>query len=164
MTNMLLDPLGAGSPARIINVASAAHGGAHIDFDDLEGQRAYQGSRAYSQSKLANILFTYELARRLAGTGITVNCVNPGVIATRLLADYMGVPLAGRALASTFGAKPEQGAETILYLAASPEVQEVTGKYFENRRPVRSSRESYDEATARRVWEISAEMTGLTSA
>jgi NAD(P)-dependent dehydrogenase (short-subunit alcohol dehydrogenase family) len=164
LANLLLDQLRAGSPSRIINVASAAHAGAHIEFGDLQGQRSYQGSRAYSQSKLANILFTYELARRLAGSRITVNCLHPGVIATQLLADYMGVPVAERAVARTFGAKPEQGAETVVYLATSPEVQAITGKYFENRRPVRSSRESYDEATARRLWEISAEMTGLTSA
>ena len=164
LANLLLDRLRAGSPSRIINVASAAHDGAQIDFEDLQGHRSYNGSRAYSQSKLANILFTYELARRVAGSGITVNCLHPGVIGTRLLADYMGVPLAGRALASTFGAKPERGAETIIYLATSPEAENVTGRYFENKRPVRSSRESYDEATARRLWEISADMTGLTSA
>jgi NAD(P)-dependent dehydrogenase (short-subunit alcohol dehydrogenase family) len=164
LTNLLLDKLRASSPARIINVASAAHAGAQIHFEDLQGQRSYQGSRAYSQSKLANILFTYELARRLTGSGITANCLHPGVIGTRLLADYMGVPLAGRALASTFGAKPERGAETIIYLATSPEAADITGKYFEDKKPVRSSRESYDEATARRLWEVSAGMTGLTSA
>jgi NAD(P)-dependent dehydrogenase (short-subunit alcohol dehydrogenase family) len=164
LTNLLLDQLRAGAPARIINVASAAHAGARIDFEDLQGNRSYQGSRAYSQSKLANILFTYELARRLTGSGITVNCLHPGVIATRLLADYIGVPLAGRALASTFGAKPELGADTVIYLATSPELEDVSGKYFENTRPIRSSRESYDEATARRLWDVSAAMTGLTSA
>jgi NAD(P)-dependent dehydrogenase (short-subunit alcohol dehydrogenase family) len=164
LANLLLDQLRAGSPSRIINVASAAHAGAHLDFEDLQGHQSYDGNRAYSQSKLANILFTYELARRLVGSGITVNCLHPGVIGTRLLADYMGLPLAGRALASTFGAKPERGAETIIYLATSPEAEDVTGRYFENKRPVRSSRESYDEATARRLWEISAGMTGLTSA
>jgi NAD(P)-dependent dehydrogenase (short-subunit alcohol dehydrogenase family) len=163
LANLLLDQLRAGSPSRIVNVASAAHAGAHIEFSDLEGQRAYRGGRAYSQSKLANILFTYELARRLAGSGITVNCLHPGVIATQLLADYMGVPLAGRAPASTFGAKPAEGAETVIYLASSPEVEGVSGKYFENRRPIHSSRESYDEVTARRLWTISAQMTGLTS-
>ena len=162
LTNLLLDQLRAGSPSRIINVASGAHGGAHIDFGDLQGERAYHGSRAYSQSKLANILFTYELARRLDGSGVTANCLHPGVIGTRLLADYMGVPFAGRALASTFGAKPEQGAETILYLATSPDVEAVSGKYFENKRPVRSSSQSYDVGTARRLWEVSAGMTGLT--
>ncbi|HYF40693.1 MAG TPA: SDR family oxidoreductase [Gemmatimonadales bacterium] len=164
LTNLLLDQLRAGAPSRIVNVSSGAHSGARIDFEDLQGSRSYSGNRAYSQSKLANILFTYELARRLQGSGVTANCLHPGVIATRLLAEYMGVPFAGRALASTFGAKPEQGAQTIIYLATSPEVESVSGKYFENARAVRSSRESYDEATARRLWELSAEMTDLTSA
>ena len=163
LTNLLLDRLRAGAPSRIINVSSGAHAGAHIDFDDLQGSRGYQGGRAYGQSKLANILFTYELARRLEGSGITVNCLHPGVIATKLLADYMGVPFAAGAVASTFGAKPERGAETSIYLATSPAVEGVSGKYFENRRQVRSSRESYDEAAARRLWEVSERMTGLSS-
>ena len=163
LTNLLLDQLKAGAPSRIINVSSGAHAGSRIDFDDLQGLRSYHGSRAYGQSKLANILFTYELARRLAGSGITVNCLHPGVIATGLLAEYMGAPRVGRALASTFGAKPERGAQTSIYLATSPEVEGVTGKYFENRREVRSSRESYDEAAARRLWEVSESITGLSS-
>jgi retinol dehydrogenase-14 len=163
LTNLLLDQLKAGAPSRIINVSSGAHTGATLNFDDLQGEQAYNGSRAYSQSKLANILFTYELARRLQGTGVTVNCLHPGVIATKLLADYVGVPVAGRALARTFGARPDQGAETSIYLATSPEVEEVTGKYFEGKRERRSSRESYDEAAARRLWEISVRLTGLSS-
>lgn len=163
LTSLLLDRLRAGAPARIINVSSGAHAGAHIKFDDLQGSHGYQGGRAYGQSKLANILFTYELARRLEGSRITVNCLHPGVIATKLLADYMGVPFAERAVASTFGAKPERGAETSIYLATSPAVEGVSGKYFQNRKEVRSSRESYDEAAARRLWEVSASMTGLSS-
>lgn len=163
LTNLLLDQLKAGAPSRIINVSSGAHSGATLDFEDLQRERAYSGSRAYSQSKLANILFTYELARRLIGTDVVANCLHPGVIATKLLGDYMGVPVAGRALARTFGATPEQGAETSIYLATSPEVERVTGKYFEKRRERRSSRESYDEAAARRLWEISERLTGLAS-
>ena len=163
LTNLLLDQLKAGAPSRIINVSSGAHGGATLDFDNLQGERAYSGNRAYSQSKLANILFTYELARRLQGTGVTANCLHPGVIATKLLADYVGVPVAGRALARTFGARPSQGAETSIYLATSPEVEGVTSKYFEGRRERRSSRESYDEAGARRLWEISERLTGVAS-
>ena len=161
-TNLLLDCLRAGAPSRIINVSSGAHSGSQLDFADLQGERSYDGNRAYSQSKLANILFTYELARRLRGTGVTANCLHPGVIATRLLADYMGVPAAGGALARTFGAKPEKGAETIVYLASSQEVEGVTGKYFVNKRPVTSSRESYDEAAARRLWEVSERLTGIS--
>jgi NAD(P)-dependent dehydrogenase (short-subunit alcohol dehydrogenase family) len=161
-TNLLLDPLRAAAPSRIINVSSGAHSGSHLDFADLQGERRYDGNRAYSQSKLANILFTYELARRLRGTGVTANCLHPGVIATRLLADFMGVPAAGGALARTFGAKPEKGAETIVYLASSHEVEGVTGKYFVNQRPVASSRESNDEAAARRLWEVSEQLTGIS--
>jgi retinol dehydrogenase-14 len=163
LTNLLLDRLRAGAPSRIINVSSGAHAGASIDFDDLQGERGYSANRAYSQSKLANILFTYELARRLAGTGVTANCLHPGVIATKLLADYMGVPVAGGALARTFGAKPEDGAATSIYLATSAEIEGVTGKYFERKQPRRSSRESYDEAAARRLWEVSERLTGLST-
>jgi len=163
LTLLLLDQLKAGAPARVINVTSGAHSGATIDFDDLQKERRYDPNRAYAQSKLANILFTYELARRLAGSGVTVNCLHPGVIATGLLADYMGVPLAGPALARTFGATPEEGARTSIYLASSPEVERITGQYFVNSKIRDSSRESYDEASARRLWEVSERMTGLPS-
>jgi len=162
LTNLLLDPLKKAAPSRIINVSSGAHNGSHLDFADLQGERGYDGNRAYSRSKLANILFTYELARRLRGSGVTANCLHPGVIATRLLANYMGMPAAGGALARTFGAKPEKGADTIVYLASSPEVAGISGKYFVNKRPVTSSRESYDEAAARRLWEVSEQLTGLS--
>jgi NAD(P)-dependent dehydrogenase (short-subunit alcohol dehydrogenase family) len=163
LTNLLLNPLQAGAPSRIINVSSGAHAGATLDFDDLQGERGYNATSAYSQSKLANILFTYELSRRLRGTGVTANCLHPGVIGTKLLADYMGVPVAGGALARTFGATPEQGADTIIFLASSPEVEGVSGEYFERRRPRRSSPESYNEAAARRLWQVSEQLTGLSS-
>jgi retinol dehydrogenase 14 len=163
LTNLLLDRLKSGSPARIINVSSAAHGGADLNFHDLQGERGYDGSQAYSQSKLANVLFTYELARRLRGSGVTANCLHPGVIATKLLADYMGVPVAGGALARTFGASPAKGAETVVYLASSPEVEGVSGRYFVNRKAVASSRQSYDEVAARRLWEISEQLTGSST-
>jgi NAD(P)-dependent dehydrogenase (short-subunit alcohol dehydrogenase family) len=162
-TNLLLDPLKAGAPSRIINVSSGAHAGARLDFGDLQGERHYDPNRAYSQSKLANLLFTYELARRLGVSGVTVNALHPGVIATNLLANYMGIPVVGPALASTFGATPEQGSKTSIYLAASPAVEGVTGKYFVREKPAASSRESHDEAAARRLWEISERLTGLTS-
>jgi NAD(P)-dependent dehydrogenase (short-subunit alcohol dehydrogenase family) len=163
LTNLLLDRLEAGAPSRIINVSSGAHSGASLDFDDLQNDRSYQPGRAYSQSKLANLLFTYELARRVGVSGVTVNAVHPGVIATKLLADYMGVPVAGAALARTFGARPQEGAETIIYLASSPEVQGVTGKYFSRKKPVASSRESHDEASARRLWQVSERLAGLAT-
>jgi NAD(P)-dependent dehydrogenase (short-subunit alcohol dehydrogenase family) len=162
LTNLLLPQLQAGAPSRIINVSSGAHTHATLDFDDLQAERGYQPKPVYSRSKLANILFTYELSRRLTGTGVTANCLNPGVVATRMLADYMGVPLAGAALARTFGAKPEEGAQTSIYLASAPEVESVTGKYFERKQPIASSRASYDEAAARRLWEVSERLTGLS--
>jgi NAD(P)-dependent dehydrogenase (short-subunit alcohol dehydrogenase family) len=162
LTNLLLPQLRAGAPSRIINVSSGAHIHATLDFDDLQAERGYKPKQVYSRTKLANILFTYELSRRLRGTGATANCLNPGVVATRMLADYMGVPLAGAALASTFGAKPEEGAQTSIYLASSPGVESVTGKYFERKQATSSSRASYDEAAARRLWEVSERLTTLS--
>jgi retinol dehydrogenase 12 len=162
LTNLLLPQIKAGAPSRIINVSSGAHTHAAMDFDDLQAQRSYQPKSVYGRSKLANILFTYELSRRLAGTGVTVNCLNPGVVATRMLADYMGVPLAGPALARTFGATPEEGAATSIYLASSPELEFVTGKYFERKQPTTSSPASHDEAEARRLWEMSERLAGLS--
>ena len=164
LTNLLLDRLTAGAPARIVNVSSGAHQGGTIDFADLQSERRYDSVRVYGRTKLANVLFTYELARRLRGTGVTANCLHPGVIATRLLADYMNVPLVGGAIARTFGGSPEAGAETSIHLAASPEVEGVTGKYFVERRATRSSRASYDEELQHRLWEVSAQLTALAGA
>ncbi len=161
LTNLLLPELEAGAPSRIINVTSGAHTHATMDFDDLQAEHGYQPKQVYSRSKLANVLFTYELSRRLGSIDVTANCLNPGVVATRMLADYTGVPFGGGALARTFGATPEQGAETSIYLAVSPEVERVTGKYFERKREIPSSRESYDEAAARRLWEVSERLTSL---
>jgi NAD(P)-dependent dehydrogenase (short-subunit alcohol dehydrogenase family) len=166
LTNLLLEQLEAGAPSRIINVSSGAHAGARIDFGDLQGERGYDPGRAYSHTKLANLLFTYELARRLSVTGVTgvtVNALHPGVIATNLLANYMGVPVVGSALDRTFGATPEEGAETSIYLAASPAVEGITGKYFVRKKPAASSRESHDAAAARRLWEVSERLTRLSS-
>jgi NAD(P)-dependent dehydrogenase (short-subunit alcohol dehydrogenase family) len=158
LTSLLLPQLKAGAPSRIINVSSGAHTHAEIDFDDLQAERGYDPKQVYSQWKLANILFTYELARRLRGSGLTANALNPGVVATRMLADYMGgAPADG--VGSSFGATPEEGAETSVYLATSAEVDGVTGKYFERKHVRRSSRGSYDEAAARRLWEVSEQLT-----
>ncbi len=163
LTNLLLDQLRAGAPSRVITVSSTTHHGAVIDFDDLQSARAYDSAEVYAVTKLMNVLFTYELARRLQGTGVTANCLHPGAVATKLLADYMRVPLVGGALARTFGASPEAGADTVVYLAASPEVERVSGKYFSNRRQARSSPASYDETLARQLWEVSERLTGLGS-
>ncbi len=161
LTNLLLEPLRAGAPSRIVMVTSTTHHGAEIDFDDLQSERSYNAEDVYAVTKLMNLLFTYELARRLRGSGVTANALHPGAVATRLLADYMRVPLARVALARTFGASPEQGADTVVYLASAPDVAVTTGKYFTNRQETRSSPASYDEQVARHLWEVSAELTGL---
>ncbi|MBA3345756.1 MAG: SDR family oxidoreductase [Gemmatimonadales bacterium] len=164
LTDLLLEPLRAGAPSRVVSVSSGAHFGATMDFDDLQSERSYSPGRVYAMTKLANILFTRELARRVQQSGITANCLHPGVVATKLLADYMNVPLVGGAMARTFGAKPERGAQTIIYLASSPEVNGVTGKYFQNRRPARPSSEASDDSLARRLWEVSERLTSLARA
>jgi NAD(P)-dependent dehydrogenase (short-subunit alcohol dehydrogenase family) len=164
LTNLLLDRLAAGAPARVVNVSSGAHQGGTIDFADLQSERRYDPVRVYGRTKLANVLFTYELARRIRATGVTANCLHPGVIATQLLADYMNVPLVGGAVARTIGADPAEGADTMVYLAASPEVATVTGRYFVGRRESRSSPASYDEAVQRRLWAESTRLTSLADA
>ncbi len=161
LTNLLLDAVKAGAPSRIVNVSSGAHQGGRIDFDDLQSQRRYEPIRVYSMTKLANLLFTHELALRLEGTAVTVNAVHPGVITTRLLANYLDLPVAGAVVSSAFGGNPKRGAETPIYLAASPEVAGITGGYFVNRQESRSSAASYDEAAARRLWDLSARLTGI---
>ncbi len=158
LTNLLLPVIKASAPARIINVSSSAHLRASMNFDDLEGEKHYNGFNAYSLSKLENILFTYELARKLEGSGVTVNCFHPGVVRTNLGRDSTGLlPLFFRAMRA-FLLSPEQGAETGVYLAASKEVENVTGKYFAKKRVTKSSSESYDEDKARKLWKISEKL------
>ena len=161
LTNLLLGPLKAGAPSRIVNVSSGAHQGGRIDFDALQSERHYEPIRTYSMTKLANLHFTYELARRLEGTGVTVNALHPGVVSTKLLASYLDVPLVGGTVARAFGSDPEEGAETSIYLAASPEVADITGGYFVGSQLSRSSAASHDESVARRLWTVSETMTGL---
>jgi retinol dehydrogenase 14 len=161
LTNLLLDALEANAPSRIVNVASGDHGNGTIGFDDLQGEKGYKGAKAYSQSKLANVLFTYELARRLEGSGVTANCLHPGVVGTNLGSGVSGVfGLMVRALTPLMKS-PERGAETSVYLASSPEVEALSGRYFVKKAEARSSRVSYDERLARRLWEVSAELTNL---
>jgi NAD(P)-dependent dehydrogenase (short-subunit alcohol dehydrogenase family) len=160
LTRLLLDTLKASAPARIINVASNAHHGARINFVDVQGEHHYGGWRAYCQSKLANILFTYELASRLEGTGITANAVHPGFVATGFGRNNRGLVALFMRLAQLTALSPERGAETLIYLAASPEVAGVTGKYFVNKRPVQSSPMSYHAATAQRLWQLSEQLVG----
>jgi NAD(P)-dependent dehydrogenase (short-subunit alcohol dehydrogenase family) len=161
-THLLLDTLKATPSARIVNVASDAHRKAQFDFADPQGAHRYRGWRAYCQSKLANLLFTYELARRLAGTGITANAVHPGFVATGFGHNNHGLVALGVWLAQFTALTPEQGAETLIYLATSPEVAGVTGTYFVKKRSVESSAASYDQAAAQRLWQLSAELTGLS--
>ena len=157
LTHLLLDVLQASAPARIVNVSSQTHQWGRIDFDDLQGEKQYDPQAAYMQSKLANVLFTYELARRLQGSGVTANCLHPGGIRTRLNANYAG--RAGAAEASA--AELQRGAQTSIYLATSPEVEGVSGKYFVNQQQTRSSAASYDQHLAQRLWQISTDLTGL---
>jgi NAD(P)-dependent dehydrogenase (short-subunit alcohol dehydrogenase family) len=160
-TNLLLDVLKASAPSRIVNVSSGDHSNATIDFDDLQGENGYKGAKAYSQSKLATVLFTYELARRLEGTGVTANCLHPGVVGTNLGSGVSGVfGFMVRALTPLM-LSPEKGAETSIYLASSPEVESLSGRYFVKKAEARSSDVSYDERLARRLWEVSAELTNL---
>lgn len=161
LTRLLLDILQASAPARVVNVASASHHGAHIDFEDLQGERKYRGMRAYGQAKLAMVLFTYELARRLEGTGVTVNALHPGFVATNIGQNNGCLFKLISPLMKLIARRPEEGAQTSIYLASSPEVSDVTGKYFVDEKAVPSDPASYDEALAKRLWEVSAVMTGL---
>jgi NAD(P)-dependent dehydrogenase (short-subunit alcohol dehydrogenase family) len=131
-----------------------------IHFDDLQGENKYGGFAAYANSKLANVLFTYELARRLEGTGVTANCLHPGPVATGL---FRNLPKPIEALIKLVTISPDKGAETSVYLASSPEVEGATGKYFAKKRERRTSKESYNEEAAHRLWEVSEKMTGVSS-
>lgn len=159
LTNLLLDRLKASAPARIINVASNSHRGQHLDFDHLELKRGYNPIRAYGRSKLANLYFTYELARRLEGTGVTANALHPGFVATNMAANNGWLVRLFLSLVHLNSLTPEQGARTVVYLASSPDVERVSGKYFVRERQVASDPVSYDGAVAKRLWEISEKMT-----
>lgn len=155
LVNGLLDLLRASSPSRVVVVASAAHRRGTIDFADLQGERRYGGWKAYAQSKLANVLFAAELARRLPAAEVTANSLHPGVVATKLLLRGI-VP---GWLASPWTITPEEGARTPLYVATAPGLEGVTGKYFDDCRPTEPSPEARDEAVAARLWTISEELT-----
>ena len=163
LTNLLLDKLKASAPARIVNVSSESHESAYIKMDDLQLEKKYRLMRAYGQSKLALVLFTYELARRLQGTGVTANCLHPGFVATNI--GQSGVGRVGRSIVklifSSLGISPEEGAKTSIYLASSPDIEGVTGKYFVKSIPVRSAPISYDESLQRQLWEESAKLVNL---
>ena len=161
LTDSLLDTIKASAPARIINVSSNAHASGKIEFDNLQGERVFR-PRAYDNSKLANILFTMELARRLEGSGVTVNTLHPGLVATgfaknngRVIAALVGLitPLVARS--------PAKGAETSIYLASSPHVEGMTGRYFHDSHVIPTAPQATDRAVARKLWDVSAEMVHL---
>lgn len=160
LTDLLLNLLRTSAPSRIIVTSSMVHKWSEINFEDLEGNRHYDMDQAYNQSKLANVLFTYELARRLNGTGVTVNSYEPGMTVTEFGSEYTGFKRFMNKLWQPFMAKPEEAAETAVYLASSPEVAGVTGKHFVRKQVVRSSKASYDVKVAQQLWEVSEEMVG----
>ena len=159
LTSLLLDLLKASAPARIVTVSSNSQAAGKLDFTDLQGERRYSGQQAYSQSKLANVMFTYELARRLGGTGVTATVLHPGVVRTAFAAEDPS-PLAKVMITVSrpFLRTPAQGAATSIYLASASEVEGVTGQYFAHRRPTTSSKASYDTTAAARLWDTSARL------
>ena len=163
LTDLLLDRLREGAGARVVTVSSAAQSMGTIDFADLQGERDYNGQRAYNQSKLANVMFTYELARRLAGSPVTANVLHPGVVRTNFGREDSGgwmrvmLPILRPILKS-----PSRGAATSIYLASSPEVEGVTGRYYANEKPKSSSKASQDTAIAARLWAVSAELVATS--
>ena len=165
LTNLLLDRLKQSAPTRVVTVSSHAQAMGRIDFDDLQGERSYSGARAYNQSKLANVLFTYELARRLRANSVTANALHPGVVRTSFgaedpaLVQRLFIPFLLH-----FMKTPAQGAATSIYLASAPDLEQVTGRYFADSTPKRSSERSYDAAAATRLWQVSANLVGLTTA
>jgi len=158
LTILLLDVLKTSGASRVINVSSMAHQGARINFDDLQFEKNYQGMTAYGQSKLANVLFTYELARKLEGTRVTANALHPGFVNTGFAKNNNWIVKAGMALLRPIQRSPEKGAQTSIHLAASSELDGVTGKYFVDSKAVPSDPASYNRASAERLWQISLEM------
>jgi len=158
LTNLLLPVLKASTPARVVIVSSAAQAQGRINFEDLQSEQHYREIRVYNQSKLANVFFTYELARRLAGTGVTANVLEPGFVKTNMAVPF---PFS---LFSLMRVSAEQGAQTAIYLASSPDVEGVSGKYFNHKAvDTDSSKVSYDESVAQRLWQVSAELTQLAT-
>jgi len=165
LTNLLLDRLKASAPARVVTVSSGAQSMGRIDFDDLQGALNYSGQRAYNQSKLANIMFTNELARRLDGAGVTATSVHPGVVRTNFGAEdqawfFTIISRVVRPLLKT----PAQGAQTPIYLASSPAVAGVSGQFFANRKPKTANKVAYDTAMTARLWQVSADLVGMSPA
>jgi NAD(P)-dependent dehydrogenase (short-subunit alcohol dehydrogenase family) len=161
VTEGLRERLQASAPARIINTSSSAHRGARLDFEDLQLVKDFSAMKAYSRSKLCNILFTRELARRLHGTGVTANCLHPGFVATRFGDQSGGLISRFIGLAKLFAISPGKGAETLVYLASSPDVAETTGAYFYKCRPITPSQAALDDRDAMLLWERSEDLAGF---
>ena len=165
LTNLLLDRLHGAGAARVVTVSSNAQSLGRIDFDDLQGERSYSGARAYNQSKLANVLFAYELARRLDGSSVTSNALHPGVVRTSFGAeDPAGVQRFLVPFMRPFMKSPTRGAATSIYVASAPELQHVTGRFFADGKEKKSAERSYDTAVAARLWRVSADLVGLSGA
>ena len=161
LTCTLIDRLKAAAPSRIVSTASDAHRGARLDFTDLRGEKGYDGYKAYGRSKLCNILFTRELARRLAGTGLTANCLHPGFVATRFGDQAGGVMSLVIRAAKLFAISPQKGADTIVHLASSPEAAGSSGGYFYKCLPATPTAEARDDAAAARLWAESVRIAGV---
>jgi NAD(P)-dependent dehydrogenase (short-subunit alcohol dehydrogenase family) len=161
VTNLLIERLKARPGSRIVSTASDAHKRAKLDFDDLQSEKGYSGFGEYGRSKLMNILFTRELARRLAGSGVTANCLHPGFVATRFADTSGGLTSLVVRGAKRFALTPEEGAKTIIYLASSPEVEGISGKYFYKCKQVMPTAEAQNDADAQRLWDISAQLSGV---
>lgn len=160
LTNLLLDMLKASAPARIVNVSSEAQGLGKINFDDIQAKRSYSGFGIYSQSKLANVMFTYALDRRLAGSNVTVNALHPGFVNSGFGSNSSNAVMRGVFSVIKLAAiTPERGADTVIYLASDPAVAKVSGKYFAKRKEQRTSAASYDQAAQERLWQVSEQMT-----
>jgi len=163
LTNLLLPLLRNSAPARVVSTSSGAHTRGRINLDDLQGARKYGGWKAYAQAKLANIIFTYELSRKLSGSEVTANCFHPGLVASGFAQNNGGLIALATRLIRPFTISAPEGAKTGLYLASSPEVEQISGHYFVKEKPRRSNARSYDRAVAARLWDRSAELTGLTA-
>jgi retinol dehydrogenase 14 len=161
LTNLLLGCLEQSAPSRVITVSSEAQRWGTMDFEDMQSRRKYRGFPVYGMTKLANIMFTYELAERLDGTGVAVNCLHPGSVGTNFGQNNRGAMALFFRTFKPFMRSPEQGADTLIWLASSPEVDGVSGKYFSDRKEIEAKKVAYDPAARRRLWEISEDLTGL---
>jgi len=161
LTNLLLDLLERSAPSRVVTVSSEAERWGDIDFDDLQSRKKYRGFPVYGMTKLANIMFTHELAGRLKGTGVTATCMHPGAVNTRFGTNNSGPMTILFRLFKPFMRTPDQGADTVIWLASSPEVEGVSGRYYSDRKPIEPKKIANDPAARRRLWEESERLTGL---